>query len=395
LSIANSNQTINLNLTYTHIMKLFNSSILASIVVAAVSALETKESNTMEARVIIGGLQGKLSPQDVEIVYNIIAKPSDAIPMTPPSKPSLRASNVFAAKTDEEPSVGGGEDESDVMLWRRRSRPAPTPPPRPASGCGGWGCGGYDPNNPYHQRGRWYGFGSDFSCGPLCKNDDALVMETTMATLLVSSVATTNQDGDSEARLCDKLRHSGSSALSHATHCSIAAMEKPSAPTVASLCVDGTKVGEALVFVDGTTSTKSDEDKTDLTDEEATVLEASVKDAYNQAYEKAGLTLTSFRALNTATPPSNSDSTAQESSTVVMGEFHQLCVDDNDHEHAPHTPTDLDLMHRMFETNLCEQLHASGLTIFQNVKHCSFRTFRSPAKVAMKQVAASTVAMAE
>jgi hypothetical protein len=265
------------------------------------------------------------------MVYRAVAPP----PNVSPTKPFLRAS-VIAVPDEAE------EEEETPQLGKS----APVPPPRSIP-CGGWGCGGWDPKNPQHQRSRWWGFGPDYSCGPLCRNDDAL-LATTMATVLVTASTTT-----SASDLCAQFQTSDSPVLSQAHHCSLAIMEEPG---VASICVDGTKVGEALVFVDG-----MNEDE-DWTNQEAEVLAHSVLAAYNHVYAPHQA-LTSFTALNTATPP-------KAASTVVMGEFHQTCTSNDDSQDAT--------QHALFEIRLCRELRDSDLPLFADAKNCAFRTFRSP-----------------
>jgi hypothetical protein len=356
-------------------MNLFTSSIL-SLLLATVSSYEANESNIMEARVVINGLQGDLTLQDVQLVHETIAAltTSTIDPSVPPPQPALRG-NVASVSSDEEHLMttdNAVEDvTTDTMLLKARPAPAPVKPY-----CNGWGCGGYDKNNPIHKRGRWYGFGHDFSCGPLCRDDDKYLMDVVVASaLIVSTIPISSSIEAKEAEVCEMLRQQGSPALFHATKCTITPML--SGPSVAALCVDGAKVGEALVFIEGATSNATDDDDSDrsyFSAEEAEVLELSVTDAYNEAYQKAGLVLQSFKALNMAVPPvPNKVSEGDVSSTVVMGEFHELCTDIDLHDKTK----DLDSMHKVFEIKLCEKLHDSGLSIFQSVSTCAYRTFHS------------------
>jgi hypothetical protein len=112
-----------------------------------------------------------------------------------------------------------------------------------------------------------------------------------------------------------------------------------------------------------------------MTDEEADALEKSVTDAYNTAYQEVGLVLKSFQALNMAVPPATDKASNDETSTVIMGEFHQLCTDVDIH----HDAKDMDQLHQIFEVLLCENLRDSGLPNFQQVKKCGFRTFHNRA----------------
>jgi hypothetical protein len=338
-------------------MKLFAPSILTFFLSAVVSY------ETNEARVVINGVQGDLTPADVQLVHDTIAELATASSVPDP-KPVLRAS-VAAVTTpdDEDPMI----ETTEFVSWRR-SRPAPAPV-KPS--CGGWGCGGWDKNNPTHQRGRWYGFGGDYSCGPLCKDDDRMLA----SALIFSSVHITNTDSANDERVCTKLRQQGSPALSDVTTCAVTPMYAGS--PISSVCVDGAKSGEALVFVDGVA----------MTVDEAKVLETSVTEAYNEAYQKAGLVLQSFQALNIALP-SIANSTSNEdddASTVIMGEFHQLCTNVDPRDKT----ADMEWMHQMFEVMLCEKLRDSGVSLFQDVKTCAYRTFHNHATMKKNRHASS------
>jgi hypothetical protein len=318
-------------------MNLFIAASVLSSLILVVSAGTKDDGEMVLARLAIHGLPNELTSQDIDMIYQAVAPP----PSISPTKPSLRAT-VIAVPDDHEADE---EDETTSLL--RKS--APAPPPRGYS-CGGWGCGGWDPRNPQHQRSRWWGFGPDYSCGPLCDNDDAMVASTTMATVLVTVPASTRASD-----LCAQFQTSTSSVLSQAQHCSLSIMEDPS---VASLCVDGTQVGEALVFVDGLAHDAV------WTPDAAEVLAHSVLAAYNQVYASHHA-LTSFTALNAA--PGN----AETASTVVMGEFHRTCT-----RAAPdHDPRDAQVA---FEERLCGELRESGAPLFAAAEHCAFRTLRSP-----------------
>ena len=313
------------------------------------------------ARIVINGLQGDLTPDDVQLAHDTIA--SLTSPSVPYPQPSLRA-HTIAIKTDED------EVDKERIISFRASRPS----------CGGWGCGGWDPKNPYHQRGRWYGYGKDFSCGPLCHNDDKFLMDEVVASaLIVTNIQSTGIETAMEEKFCDILRQQGSPALTQVTTCAIAPMR--SAPSLSSLCVDGSKVGEALVFVDGASMNQvpdstDDDGRSSMTDDEVDALEKSVTDAYNAAFQEVGLVLKSFQALNMAVPPTaDSSSSTDVSSTVIMGEFHQLCTDVDTH----YDDKDMEHLHQMFEILLCENLRDSGLPIFHQVKSCGYRTFHNHA----------------
>lgn len=332
-------------------MKLFASLLLSSLL----SVVSSHVANDVtDVRIVINGLQGDLTPDDVQLAHDTIAaltSPSVASP-----KPVLRA-NIASATSDK----------VDLMLSTASKAKKPS--------CGGWGCGGYNPKNPAHQRSRWYGFGGDYSCGSLCHNDDKFLMDAVIASaLIVSNVHSTDTDSSTEEKFCQILRQQGSSALSQVTTCTITPMS--SSPSVSSLCVDGSKVGEALVFVDGAAMNQAPEDddtRSLLTDEEVEALEKSVTNAYNVAYQEVGLVLESFEALNMAVPPADHALSNDESSAVVMGEYRQLCSDvDSQYE-----TKDLEQLHQVFETLLCENLRDSGLPIFLQVKSCGYRTFHS------------------
>jgi hypothetical protein len=352
-------------------MNLLTSSIL-SLLLVAISSFETIDSNAMEARVIIHGLQGDLTPQDVQLVHDTISAlaTTTTVSKVPPPKPALRANAA---------SVSDYVDEAvtdTIMLKAPRPAPAPV---RPSTYCNGWGCGGYDKNNPTHKRGRWYGFGNDYSCGPLCHNDDRFLSETIVASaLMVSTIPIAMLNVEQEDDVCDTLRQQGSPALSHAFNCTITPMV--AGPSVAALCVNGAKVGEALVFLDGAATNSSgdandeDVDRSFFTDEEAEVLETSVIDAYNEAFKEVGLVLKAFHALNMAVPPvEDKESDIDESSTVVMGEFREMCTDIDLHDKTE----ELIVMHQVLETKLCDKLRDSGMSIFQGVSGCKYRTFHT------------------
>ena len=346
-------------------MKLFSSLLLSAFLPVALS-IETNDLTTV--RIVINGLEGDLTPNDVQLVHDTVAALTSS--PVPYPKPALRTNT--GDMTSDEDQVA----DASIMMWRRKK---PTPAPvRPS--CGGWGCGGWDPNNPVHQRGRWYGYGSDYSCGPLCHNDDKFLLDAVVASaLLVSNIhkVGTDNDSDVEEKLCATLRQQGSFAFSKATTCTVTPMV--SGPSVSSLCVDGSKAGEALVFVDGAsinpaTDNADDDNRSSMTDEEAEVLEKSVTVAYNAAYQEVGLILESFQALNMAVPPAaDNSSSSEDSSTVIMGEFRQLCTEVDIH----YNTKDMDQLHQIFEVLLCENLRDSGLPIFQHVKTCGYRTFRN------------------
>ena len=352
-------------------MKLF-ASLFLSVFLTAVSSNETNDITA--ARVVINGLQGDLTPEDVQLVHDTIAALTS--PSVPYPQPALRANSGATTTTTSADEIQ--DAIASFISWRRRK---PTPAPvRPS--CGGWGCGGWDPNNPTHQRGRWYGYGGDYSCGPLCHNDDKFLLDAVVTSaLIVSTIHDVGTNSVVEERLCETLRQQGSSALSQATKCSVTPME--AGPSVSSLCVDGSKVGEALVFVGGASmsptpdDTDNDDNRSSMTDEEANALEKSVTAAYNAAYREVGLVLESFQALNMAVPPTTADNTTPSndvSSAVIMGEFHQLCTDIDIDDKAQN---DMDQLHRIFEILLCENLRDSGLPIFQQVKTCGYRTFHN------------------
>jgi hypothetical protein len=348
-------------------MKLFLPLILTSLF----ASISSDEVDGTPARVIIHGVQGDLTPQDVQLVHDTIAALAPSV--VPIPSRALRVKTSDALPANDESSLAEGTEGQILEILSARSRPSPAPPPKT---CGGWGCGGYNPKNPAHRRGYWSGYGSDFSCGRLCPNDDKWMADAAW-TLIISNLPKPKTNYTEDEQVCDSLRRHGSPVLSQATSCNIAPMI--SGPTVSALCIDGAKAGEAMVFIDVaeanvTETIDLDEYLTSLTEDEVHVVETSVTEAFNEAFADIGLVLQSFRALDVAEPSTDdASSDAGLTSTVIIGEFYQLCTDVDLNGKSK----ELEMMHHLFEVKLCQKLHDSGFMVFEKVKTCAYRTFHN------------------
>ena len=372
---------------------------------------QAQPSDPVQTSVIVKGLIDDASKEDIKIISeSIVSAFNVAYADSGTSIDSFEP--LFGGDDSVEPMpVLGGDsvDESMPVLESGRAwfwphipapttiieplpkppapRPAPAPKPPTVDHCGGWGCGGWDPKNPIHQQGYWYGIDESALHCRWCPDDDYVLgaeaeeyqyQSQSQAVLFLGLMKTKKSplsvlEGPAvgsvhkkfEDSLCEMLRDSGTANLSNAKNCAFSFVETPGQgfgilPVEAAMtCKEGTPMS-AQFAMDGTLDAFSEED--------FLLIDKSIMDAYNEAFLSTG------KAMVTFTADGNVGVAAMDNSKMLMGRFEPLCPNDDD---VPPS-TKLESMHEAFEQAFCAKLQNSGNANFAKVENCHFRLVVRP-----------------
>ena len=258
--------------------------------------------------------------------------------------------------------------------------------PTLGSGCGGWGCHGYNDDDPNHRKNRWWdvfhwgSYDDDNSAlSDAHDNNNSILMRGSMqaATTTTTTKFPTVLQGATKLRLvhsnfedmlCGLLNASGSSNLAKANGCTVSFVHKPiQADDIICNSGEDTKAVDTQFIMQGS--------QYDLSLEDIDLIDKSIVAAYNEAFVPAGKAMTHFQTTGQAVGFADDvdDDSVLGDSKLLTGRFEPLCPNGDDDDDVP--PSKLELMQSAFEQSICRKLVNSGNTNsnFANIDGDRFR----------------------